>query len=896
LPDQGGQGLYDQQQLIELLLAGYQVLTPNSRMARGIIASWNQAQLERGLSTWPTALVSPLETWLQSQWREGVRMGLLKPVQCISQGQQLELWQQLIARHERESKGYNLLRPIAAAEQACRARDTLIRWQVDTTAPRVQALFELDDDCATFYIWEQLFTEKMASLGMITASDALASLLDRSAELPQSKLVLVGFDDMPPLLSSCVQALAADLQEVHANGRIGKCSACTFPEKRTELATVARWAKTLAQGGSPPSIGIILPNMAQDRPTLEYMLRREFSCLGENYTSLPVNFSTGIALERVPMISDALLMLSMERQRIAVDDVVKVLQSRFHSMGDINSGLAVKFIRRLFDAGSAFIDAGDLRYQASRIKPAQPDQDSAQGLEIGQVLLDISGMRDLRRPAMPSEWADRFSTVLEVWGWPGSVALDSIEYQQLKLWHTLLDDYSGYDSVCEAMSQDEALQLLRRCCARQVSQPKTPDSAIQVLGLLEAAGLSFDYLWICDMQAANWPAPARPNPFIPMRLQRDLVMPNASAEREWTYAQSLMSQYMRSAGTVLASYAQQRDGVPQKPSALLEEFEWQVVEAAEIIDEQWLAVQQSTRIEQCVDELAPPVEAGELKLIAGGSGLLEDQSHCPFKAFARRRLKIKPLGEAGIALSAAERGSLLHEALFHLWGTIGDSAALAAMDNDKAASVVDHAVSAAIEDLPVYRRGGMGPDYFELESQRLKRLLGEWLLVERQRPEFTVVGREKAISLKLEGLDITLRADRIDELADGAQFIIDYKSGVSNPQDWLGERPARPQLPLYGLAMSETVAGLAFAQVRTRDCKYTGAGQTEVAPGVQSDIEKLVKEKMPVKDWEDLTAAWQGNLQRLAREFISGQAQVDPLKDSSCTYCGLQALCRVGEL
>ncbi len=896
MPDRGGQGLYDQERLTALLRAGYQVLTPNSRMARGIIASWNQAQLERGLSTWSTALVSPLETWLQCQWREGVRSGRLKPVQCISQGQQLELWQEVIARHERTSKGYNLLRPIAAAEQACRARDTLIRWQIDTMAPDVQALFELDDDCATFFIWQQLFAQRLASLDMITASDALVNVLERSSELPQNKLVLVGFEDMQPLLSACVQALAMDLQELPANGQVGHCSACKFPEKRTELATVARWAKTLSQGDVAPNIGIILPNMAEDRPTLEYFLRREFSCLGTNYTSLPVNFSTGIAFDRVPMISDALLMLSMERQRIAVDDVVKVLQSRFHSMEDINSGLAVRFIRRLFDAGTAFIDAGNLRYQASQIKSVQPGEELKQGLEMGQVLLNISAMRDLRRPAMPSEWADRFSTVLEVWGWPGLVALDSIEYQQLQLWYTLLDDYSGYDSVCEAMSQDEALQLLRRCCARQVSQPKTPDSNIQVLGLLEAAGLSFDYLWICDMQAANWPAPARPNPFIPMRLQRDLVMPNASAEREWSYAQSLMSLYMRCADRVMASYAQQRDGVPQKPSALLEGFEWQSVDSVEIMNEQWLSLQQSTRVEQRVDELAPAVGTGELATIAGGSGLLEDQSHCPFRAFARRRLKVKPLGEAGIALSAAERGSLLHEALYYLWGAIGDSTALAAMDDDKAACVVGDAVSAAIEGLPVYRRGGMGPDYFELESLRLRRLLSEWLLVERQRPEFIVVGTEQGISLKLEGLDIALRADRIDELADGARFVIDYKSGVSNPQDWLGARPARPQLPLYGLAMHETVAGLAFAQVRTRDCKYTGAGQTEVAPGVQCDIEKLVKEKMPVKDWEDLTVAWQGNLQRLAREFVSGQAQVDPLKDSSCTYCGLQALCRVGEL
>ena len=39
---------------------------------------------------------------------------------------------------------------------------------------------------------------------------------------------------------------------------------------------------------------------------------------------------------------------------------------------------------------------------------------------------------------------------------------------------------------------------------------------------------------------------------------------------------------------------------------------------------------------------------------------------------------------------------------------------------------------------------------------------------------------------------------------------------------------------------------------------------------------------------------WQENLQRLASEFVEGAAQVDPLSPASCTWCGLQSLCRIG--
>ena len=51
---------------------------------------------------------------------------------------------------------------------------------------------------------------------------------------------------------------------------------------------------------------------------------------------------------------------------------------------------------------------------------------------------------------------------------------------------------------------------------------------------------------------------------------------------------------------------------------------------------------------------------------------------------------------------------------------------------------------------------------------------------------------------------------------------------------------------------------------------------------------------MAVTDWDSLNEGWRQNLERLAREFLAGDAAVDPLAPASCTWCGLQALCRIG--
>ena len=622
---------------------------------------------------------------------------------------------------------------------------------------------------------------------------------------------------------------------------------------------------------------------------LEYLLRREFDCLGENYASLPVNFSTGIALDRTPVVRDALAALALAGPRTTVAAVQALLRSRFLDLPDAATPLANCFVNRLFDAGREEFDTADLRHAACDVRLGQD-----KGLSLGRHLLKISTLRELRQRHLPSAWIEHFCTVLSVWGWPGSGPLDSLEFQQVELWYRTLDEFRRYDAVCEPLDFGRALALLRSSCARQMSQPQTADSSVQVLGPLEAAGLAFDQLWLCGMQAGRWPAPARPSPFIPQSLQRRLQMPHATAEREWAFAAGLLEQYTRSTPVLHASYCRQLDDVPEMPSALLEGFVVATEVPAPALDTRWLQQRQQHKLEQLVDEWAPPLAADEAAGVGGGSGLLEDQSQCPFRAFAKRRLRVEPLGEFSLALSPADRGSLLHDALNALWGEIVDHRSLVALDDAAEEQAVAGAVQGAISAFPAGRRRQLGSAYWQLEEQRLAGLLREWLAIEKLRGEFVVAQREQDIALALGQLNLNLRVDRIDRLPDGSQVIIDYKSGASRVQDWLGERPAKPQLLLYGIAAPDAAAALAFAQLRPRDSKFVGLGRVAAAPGIATDIEKTVQERMPATDWESLNACWRENLERLAAEFLAGDARVDPLANASCNWCGLQPLCRIG--
>ena len=882
--------LYDISPLAPLIEQGYVLLTPNFRLSRRIKAEWDRARVAGGDRVWEPLQVQPLESWLLGQWQQALSLDQVAPLTPLDDAQLLELWQQVIAREERRSDDYHLLRPAAAAELAQQARDSLLRWQVDTRSPGSGQSFELDTDCGTFLRWLESFEQRLASAGQCSPLDCIAQLLSGDVVLPSMRVALVDFDDIAPLFRTVLDALCDTVCEVQPAGAGARCLAHAMADKREELRAVASWAAAINRRDPGATVGVVLSDMARERTALEYLLRREFDCLGENYNSLPVNFSTGIALDRAPVVRDALAALSMNLRHTRVPEVVALLHSRFLHLPDADSELASLFITRLFDDGREELETAELRYAASEVKLGE-----RKGLVLGQHLLAVSGLHALRQVALPSQWTERFCEVLGLWGWPGAGPLDSLEYQQVELWYRTLDEFRAYDAVCQAVDFETALQLLRHSCSRQMSQPQTADSKVQVLGPLEAAGLSFDHLWVCGMQGARWPAPPRPSPFIPQTLQRQLQMPHATAEREWEFAESLFRQYTRATAVLHASYCQQLDGIPELPSALLESFTLEDVEATPAVDAQWTHQWQQRDLQQLLDMQAPPLDEAQLGATrSGGSGLLEDQSQCPFRAFASRRLQVQPLSEFSVALSPAARGSLLHDALFTLWGEIRDHSALLALDTSAQGAAVGRAVRAAIEVIPGGRRRLLGSAYWDLEGQRLAALLAEWLTVERQRGSFVVVQREQDVTLQLAQLQLRLRVDRVDELPDGSQLIIDYKSGLGKVQDWLGERPARPQLLLYGIAAPGAAAALAFAQVRPRESRFVGLGQVAAAPGIQTDIAKVVKQRMDAVDWQTLNQRWRENLEQLAQAFVAGDARVDPLGPASCTWCGLQPLCRIG--
>jgi len=158
-----------------------------------------------------------------------------------------------------------------------------------------------------------------------------------------------------------------------------------------------------------------------------------------------------------------------------------------------------------------------------------------------------------------------------------------------------------------------------------------------------------------------------------------------------------------------------------------------------------------------------------------------------------------------------------------------------------------------------------------------------------------VAETESARTIQIEKLEVDLRLDRIDRLNDGSLLVIDYKTGDVSPKAWELPRPDDVQLPVYaGFALNEQLGGLVFAKIRAGDFEFAGRA-TNASATLFSNLRRTnALAKTPLTT--EQLAEWKLYIERLARDFITGRADVDPRDyPGTCDRCGLHALCRIYE-
>ncbi len=871
---------------MEALERGAAIVTGNQRAARALHALYREHRRNAGSYTGQAAAILPWEAWTASLWRrllfEGADERLL-----LNGLQDQMVWRGVIEQDGTR----DTLRTINSLTKIARSAWELLGSYGGRDQLRQMAV---TGDTQAFARWAERFERRCHAEGLLSAAQ-LEQELRRAVKEKRlgvdGEIFLLGFEGMTPAQAGLVDALEAHGCRVHAwslleTERETPPKLVTAANEQDELRAAARWARQMLERNPDMQIAIIVPELETEKAEIDRVFREvlapELEEIGAN-ADAPYEFSLGTPLSGAPMIAAAMDLLRWTIAPLGMARVSALLLSPYfglHAAEELST-------RAEFDA-----------FELRRTKLLRPEISlrwiSTQTASAGELLASLSriltaihqfadekGFASDRKRGH-AEWMEDVRQLLRTAEWPGSRAMDSVEFQTRRKWESALDSVATLDFAGVRVSFAEALRTLEWALRETTFAPQSQNAPVQVIGVLESAGSTFDAVWFLRGNDA-WPKRSKPHPLLPWPLQRKFLMPGTDAARMQEEARRIAQRIALSAPEVCFSYAVESKDGPQHRSPVITQLGG--LDTAKILSPAIL-----TAAVVALEEV-PDVDRLPLlpdRVIPGGASILKLQAACGFRAFAERRLWATELAAAEPGMDASERGMLVHDVLERFWKIVKAQDALREMAPEQQWNLLAQCID---EALGKHAQASADWDqaYLNAQRQRLLHLLPAWLKLELTRKPFTVKLREQDLDdVPIGPLRLKIRMDRVD-LVEGGEMLIDYKTGRATPSDWLGDRPEEPQLPLYAvLTGTEHLQAIGLAKIRP--------GKEMKLEGYDTGVGNIVPKATTMKtaSLEEQIFAWREVLVRLAEDFHAGKAEVDPKKyPETCKYCAQRIVCRL---
>ncbi len=842
------------------------ILTANRRLAQTLKQTFDHYSSEKQTS-WESANILPLKTWLIQQWENQLDTAET----CLSDEEASLLWRHIIQQDADNSALLQLNQTSRLVKQAWENQQL---WQID---PKILT-HHLKPETQQLLHWSQTFQMLKQQKQVITWVDIPQRLITRleSLKFPPT-ITLAGFNDAPPLLRHFFNIIAKHSKVDYLKPEsINQTQAViALKNSEQEVRAMAKWAKQQHEQGNKRIICVV-PDLEQRRHVVSQIfcetLTSEGKLPGLDRHQLPYNISAGEKFYHLPLISSALTTLSLASKHMSIDKLRACLLSSY-----INSHPDERCLAAMAELEIAMLQNPD-GLQIHRILSQLTNNLYPQTTLAKRWKQFYEQLQTETRQCFKS-WSQHISQLLQAIGWPGQGVLNSHEYQIIERWQSLLKDFSQLDRLLPPVSQKKAFELFQYLCQQITFQAKAEDKPIQILGLLEAIGIACDQMWIMGLSDACWPPQASPNPFLPIEIQRQYAMPNASAAQTLQYAQQLQQSLTHATKNLTISYPIQSGDQALQASPLIKKISQKTCNG-DLTVTNWSIAKK----EQLIDDNAPPIQQKER--LHGGSHILKLQAQCPFQAFSYVRLGTKHSQSASLGISPIDHGIICHQVLEIFWKRVKSQQTLLALSDHEEKRMIDDCIDKACHARHLVRN-----HFLAIEKKQLRRLVTQWLALEKQRPPFRVLEHETTRHIQLDKLPLKIQIDRIDETADGQHLIIDYKTGTQNNiKKWLDSRLTEPQLPLYSLFGSDKSIGLAYAEVNLSSLRFKGLidndnGFSEVKP-----LSTYLKGQF---NWQELSEQWRKRIEETTRAFCEGDAAVNPCDQQVCQQCQLQPLCRI---
>ncbi len=832
--------------LNEQIALGAYILTPNARLAKVISENFNASQQQ---AVWQTPKVHPFSAFLTTLWQQAhfISQGHM-PV-LLNDAQESLLWQQALAELSHDMYACkDMANDMKKAWLHCK------EWRLTIE----EQDFSINDETLFFTkVVRHFLTLLDNQCPKAMMLEKLLPFIEQDNFNCPAHIILAYFDELTPMQQHFINVI-----ETKKHTRISYfddkispkvLNRITLASKDSELEALITWLKTKTLN-KKDQIAVVVPALAERRA----VLKRKFE---DHFKQDKFNISMGLPLRAQPIVNNALAFLKLNKKVIDAKELHLLLLNTYNQV----ESKEAFFYARVYNE---LIKSGEKRYYIDQVV------EKLQGTQLAEQLsqflaVDISGSHPFQH------WQASFIELLSIMGFPGQHALDSEEYQAHTKLYEVLNHLNQFDIVHPEVNYNSALSILDDLLQATLFQAKAPEAPIQILGLIESLGLKFESIWVLGMTSVTLPQKASPSPFMPIALQKELNMPHASHEREEQFAKQSISRLRESADEVIFSDYQKDNDELFEPSPLITDLP--------LFELPIMAKERVLALESYQPNFHVPLAHNDN--LTGGTFIIKEQSLCPFRAFAKFRLKLKETKALENSLDELDRGTLVHLVLEHFWNDVKSQSQLLSLDESALDDIIESNIAKAINQYKIKRRVTFNKQFIALEKKRLKTLLHRWLLIEKERAPFDIVNTEQSVTLKLDNISLNMKIDRLDRNEDDSLSVIDYKTGNPSVKSWFNERPEEPQLPLYCLS-NEKITTLIFSQLSNKSFKNKGVSQAPVDIAGVKPIDKYSD-----LSWDEQREAWRKNLNALAKEFTEGEISPKPAKESLCLRCEFKSLC-----
>ena len=790
------------EQAVHAAIAGATVLTANTRSARAIHAA-AEARLRLASAAWLSPNVLPFGALIEQLYSEAVVAGAIK-LHALQREQELELWRQII---ELSPSGRGMLLPGSAAALAAESFRTALEYGIALDGPQMSA----SGDTRAFSGWAAEFRRQLSANAWSCPAlytRELAACLP-SLRLPQQVFAFLA--ELTPAQRRFLNALAEGgvavtlAPDYAAPGDAAAKNAAQYGEGTSavipvryrfdgvadELLAAAHWARQQLESSPQARIGVMFFDLDRKLPQVENAFRAVLHpehLLGQR-TPAAFEIASPRALADYPVVRCALQLLSFFAAPLDFYS--------FHSM------LASPYLAGAPEPVARFLAAvrSKARLQVSFDDFARWLRELA--MAPGTCLNSARPVERLPSHAAfsshqpTSYWAKIAREILQAFGWPGGVglALGSEEFQCTQSWGEMFSAIASLELLerrtdargAEYRGTDfrSFVARLERAAANRDFKPETLNAPVQIMDLAESEGSCFDALWIARCSDDQWPDSPRFSPLIPVALLKAAGVALEGTPQAEARIERITTRLLQSAPQLALSLALRGDDErEQRWSPLFADLP--LASEPIRISPPLAACFPPVALEAIPDAEAPALAAGEVP--RGGTSLLQEQSNCPFRAFAIRRLLARQDEGPNEALAPTERGKVIERALQLIWEELHDSQGL--QRPDLPALLAASVDSAMASELPP-SADPWTVRFRAIERQRTIDVLTEWLAVEAERKPFHVLAHQHDVEVTLAGISLQGRLDRLDEIGDdGAHVVIDYKSGAANTRERVARAPA----------------------------------------------------------------------------------------------------------